>query len=272
MARIGDQFSPGMPAPVGRHLPVHAGGLHRGLQGHDRRRSAPAAPPRGGGVEADRGGPVAHLPAPVGRRGSPGPRKIGVHAALREGCLSAPQRARAHAVSLDPERLSARVQDRRRLPLQQGRADRVGHSRAHLDLPGDLPAARRRTTSRHPIAAALREGGVHGGIPGNDKESVLRAVVGRLHVSQTVDRDLLLSILHGSRSAGLDRSRGRHRDPARQESSRAGDPAAPGRAVLPRPRRSTSRPSTVSRSRSSSRCSARPCGRISRSSRGWPSS
>jgi PTS system nitrogen regulatory IIA component len=52
------------------------------------------------------------------------------------------------------------------------------------------------------VASALREGGVHADIPGDDKESVLRAVVSRLHLSETVDRDLLLSVLMARESLG----------------------------------------------------------------------
>ncbi len=45
------------------------------------------------------------------------------------------------------------------------------------------------------VAAALSEGGVHAGISGSDKESVLRAVVALLSLPPGVDREVLFSVL-----------------------------------------------------------------------------
>jgi PTS system nitrogen regulatory IIA component len=52
------------------------------------------------------------------------------------------------------------------------------------------------------MASALREGGVHPGIQGTDKESVLKAVVGRLNLGQAVDRAMLLSVLMAREALG----------------------------------------------------------------------
>jgi PTS system nitrogen regulatory IIA component len=57
------------------------------------------------------------------------------------------------------------------------------------------------------LAAALKAGGVHYDVPGTDRESVLRSVVGHLSVPGDFDRDLLLELLlvrekHGSTAIG----------------------------------------------------------------------
>src|SRR5438132_1423636 len=53
------------------------------------------------------------------------------------------------------------------------------------------------------LASALEAGGIHYGVEGTDRDSVLRAVVERLRLPETFDRQLLLELLlvreqHGS--------------------------------------------------------------------------
>jgi PTS system nitrogen regulatory IIA component len=45
------------------------------------------------------------------------------------------------------------------------------------------------------LAEALEAGGIHRDVPGGDRESVLRAVVDRLRLPDTVDRDFLFRVL-----------------------------------------------------------------------------
>ena len=52
------------------------------------------------------------------------------------------------------------------------------------------------------LSAAPRTGGVHYGVPGNDKPAVLREVVERLHLPDDVDRQFLLQVLLARESLG----------------------------------------------------------------------
>lgn len=52
------------------------------------------------------------------------------------------------------------------------------------------------------FAAALARGGVHHGVPGGDREAVLRAVLARMPLPEEDDRDLLLDVLIARESAG----------------------------------------------------------------------
>jgi PTS system nitrogen regulatory IIA component len=52
------------------------------------------------------------------------------------------------------------------------------------------------------LAEALRQGGVHHGITGDDKTSILRAVVDRLPLPPTTDRDLLHRVLLAREALG----------------------------------------------------------------------
>lgn len=56
--------------------------------------------------------------------------------------------------------------------------------------------------ARLSVAAALREGGVHTGIGGADKEAAIRSVVDRLRLPPAVDRALLVSVLVARESLG----------------------------------------------------------------------
>lgn len=53
------------------------------------------------------------------------------------------------------------------------------------------------------LAAALRAGGVHAGVPGSDLPTVLRHIVSRLPLADDSDRDTLLHILLGRGALGL---------------------------------------------------------------------
>jgi nitrogen PTS system EIIA component len=58
----------------------------------------------------------------------------------------------------------------------------------------DAPPAR--------VGDALRGGGIHYRVGGNDKESVLREVVGLLHLPEGVDRDFLFQVLMARENLG----------------------------------------------------------------------
>jgi nitrogen PTS system EIIA component len=68
---------------------------------------------------------------------------------------------------------------------------------------GVAPRAFRREHGMPSLAAALRSGGVHDGVPGGDLESVLRHIVKRLPLADDSDRDTLLHILLGRGALGL---------------------------------------------------------------------
>lgn len=52
------------------------------------------------------------------------------------------------------------------------------------------------------LAAAIRAGGVHAGVPGDDKESILRAVVDRLPLPSRTDRELVHRMLLAREALG----------------------------------------------------------------------
>ncbi len=52
------------------------------------------------------------------------------------------------------------------------------------------------------LVEALQAGGVHAGVPGTDRESVLRAVVGVLRLPATVDREHLVQVLLAREAMG----------------------------------------------------------------------
>lgn len=62
------------------------------------------------------------------------------------------------------------------------------------DSPADHPPS---------LAAALREGSVHLGVPGANREEVIRALVERLRLTERFDRDLLVEVLLARPSSGL---------------------------------------------------------------------
>lgn len=64
-----------------------------------------------------------------------------------------------------------------------------------LDISPDLFSEVEQPQSLPSLADALRAGGVHPGIPGGDKASILRAVVDRLPMQRGIDRELLHRML-----------------------------------------------------------------------------
>src|SRR5262245_13542857 len=65
-----------------------------------------------------------------------------------------------------------------------------------LPVASDLiEAGARDVEDAPPLATALEAGGVHHNVPGDDKASVLKAVVERLKLPSSLDRDFLLSVL-----------------------------------------------------------------------------
>ncbi len=52
------------------------------------------------------------------------------------------------------------------------------------------------------FAEALQAGGVHADVPGTDRESVLRAVVGALRLPATTDRELIVQVLLAREAMG----------------------------------------------------------------------
>ncbi len=64
-----------------------------------------------------------------------------------------------------------------------------------LDISPDLFAQLEPPQALPTLADAIRAGGVHAGIPGADKASILHAVVARLPLSRGVDRELLHRML-----------------------------------------------------------------------------
>ncbi|HEY8518255.1 MAG TPA: PTS sugar transporter subunit IIA [Candidatus Binatia bacterium] len=57
-------------------------------------------------------------------------------------------------------------------------------------------------TSAPGLVDALRAGGVHANVPGDDRESVLRAVVNLLELPPSVDREFLYEVLLAREAAG----------------------------------------------------------------------
>jgi PTS system nitrogen regulatory IIA component len=68
---------------------------------------------------------------------------------------------------------------------------------------GIAPRAFRDDRATPSLAAALRAGGVHAGVPGKDLDSVLRHIVSRLPLADDSDRDTLLHVLLGRGALGL---------------------------------------------------------------------
>lgn len=52
------------------------------------------------------------------------------------------------------------------------------------------------------LVSALKAGGVHANVPGTDRESVLRAVVGTLRLPATTDREFLVQVLLAREAIG----------------------------------------------------------------------
>ncbi len=71
-----------------------------------------------------------------------------------------------------------------------------------MDISPDLLAELESQPALPTLADAIRAGGVHRGIAGSDKSSILRAVVERLPLPRTADRDMLHRVLLAREALG----------------------------------------------------------------------